>query len=487
MVLGMRSARSGWIMFLSRELDHDGYGRMEQHRSAGLLLDLEGVEVVAVDVEPDRGRTVWMRTSAQVETLCPGCGTPGWSVKGWTVTCPRDLGSEATLTRYRWLKRRFRCLQAGCGRKSFTESSPRVPARARLAVRLRERIGAEVAEQGRTVCSVAATRRVSWPVAHQAFADHVDPLLAGPLRRVRVVGIDEHRRGRARWRKDPATGKNVLVSDRWHTCFYDLSGTQGLLGQVEGRTSADAAYWLALAPAAWRQTVDAVVIDMCTIYLSAIRRALPQAVVAVDPFHVVQLANNKVHEVRRRVTRERHGRRGRKNDPEYGVKNLLVRNREDLTDRQLARMWNALDGDGTHGTRQILAAWIAKEKLRDVLALSASRTGTTPTARQVHERLYDFWTWCSTCEDIPEILSLATTIGTWAHGIVTAIVLGVSNARSEGLNRVAKLEARKAYGLRNPANQRRRVRWAATRSDRRPHTVTRKRSPKVIEQNHQPA
>ena len=118
-------------------------------------------------------------------------------------------------------------------------------------------------------------------------------------------------------------------------------------------------------------------IDMCTIYLSAIRRALPQAKVAVDPFHVVQLANDKVHEVRRRVTRERHGRRGRKNDPKYGVKNLLVRNREHLSDQQMAKMWNALDGDGTTGTRQILAAWIAKEKLRDVLALSASRTGTT--------------------------------------------------------------------------------------------------------------
>lgn len=32
------------------------------------------------------------------------------------------------------------------------------------------------------------------------------------------------------------------------------------------------------------------------------------------------------------------------------------------------------------------------------------------------------------------------------------ILTGVTNVRSEGLNRVAKLEARKAYGLRNPAN-----------------------------------
>ena len=41
------------------------------------------------------------------------------------------------------------------------------------------------------------------------------------------------------------TGEYSLLADRWHTCFFDLSGQQGLLGQVEGRTADDAAYWLA--------------------------------------------------------------------------------------------------------------------------------------------------------------------------------------------------------------------------------------------------
>ncbi|MFD5119882.1 transposase [Streptomyces sp. NPDC058385] len=53
-------------------------------------------------------------------------------------------------------------------------------------------------------------------------------------------------------------------------------------------------------------------------------------------------------------------------------------------------------------------------------------------------------------------------------------MLGVSNARSEGLNGVAKLEAREAYGFRNPANQRCCARWDATRSDCQMHSVTRR-------------
>ena len=41
-----------------------------------------------------------------------------------------------------------------------------------------------------------------------------------------------------------------------------------------------------------------------------------------------------------------------------------------------------------------------------------------------------------------------------------------TNAKSEGINRVAKLTARNAYGFRNPANQRLRVRCATTRRGR---------------------
>ena len=77
-------------------------------------------------------------------------------------------------------------------------------------------------------------------------------------------------------------------------------------------------------------------------------------------------------------------------------------------------------------------------------------------------------TWCAQNDDIPEILSLAKTISRWEDQIVAAVLTGVTNAASESLNRLAKLEARQAYGFRNPANQRRRVRMAYTRSTRRP-------------------
>ena len=57
-----------------------------------------------------------------------------------------------------------------------------------------------------------------------------------------------------------------------------------------------------------------------------------------------------------------------------------------------------------------------------------------------------------------------------------AVLTGVSNARSEALNRIAKLEARQAYAFRNPANQRRRVRTACTRDNRRAQDAVLRRS-----------
>ena len=192
---------------------------------------------------------------------------------------------------------------------------------------------------------------------------------------------------------------------------------------------------------------------------------LPAAQIVVDLFHVVQLAVKMTGDVRRRVVREKYGRRGRSGDAEYGVKGLLVRNLEHLTPARFAKIMDTLGAD-RHG-QEILAAWIAKEKLRDVLNLRARITGSVPCERNVRDRLACFYDWCAQNDDIGELVTLARTISRWEDEIVAAILTGVTNARSESLNRIAKLEARKAYAFRNPANQRRRVRTACTRGTRR--------------------
>ncbi|HUK71175.1 MAG TPA: ISL3 family transposase [Streptosporangiaceae bacterium] len=441
------------------------------------MFALDGAEVAEVDEEPGGGRTVWVMTADPAARVCPLCETASEHVREQVVTRPADIGHGRGQVRVAWVKRRWECRVASCPRGTFTESLPAVPPRCRVTERLRDHAGRLIAEDGRTVAQAARECGLSWPVAHAAFAATADPLLDQPPAPVAHLGIDEHRRGRPRWRADAETGEYVLLADRWHTCFFDLSGDQGLLGQVEGRTADDAAYWLAQAPAAWRDAIRIVAIDMCAIYASAVRRALPRAQLIVDLFHVVQLAVKMTADVRRRAVREKYGRRGRSGDAEYGIKSLLVRNLEHLRLDQFAKVVDTLGAD-RHG-QEIAAAWIGKEKLRDVLNLRARVTRSTPCERDVRGRLASFYDWCAQNDDIAELLTLARTISKWEDEIVAAVLTGVTNARSEALNRLAKLEARIAYSFRNPANQRRRVRIACTRTARRSPIVPPRRSRQV--------
>ena len=59
----------------------------------------------------------------------------------------------------------------------------------------------------------AAESGVSWPTAHQAFTEQADAVLGRPLWPVRVLGIDETRRGRPRFLQDPQTGEYVQVKN----------------------------------------------------------------------------------------------------------------------------------------------------------------------------------------------------------------------------------------------------------------------------------
>jgi transposase len=447
--------------------------------TASVLFGVEGLQVTDAQAGPDGTLEVWAVTDYPAAAACPDCGTVSARRHDTVLARPRDVRRGGDPVAVRWVKRRWKCDEEACCRKTFTEWLPQVPPRCRITARLREQAGAEVSDRGITPAEAARHAGISWPVAHEAFAAAAGPVLEQALAPVAHLGIDEHRRGRPRWERDGETGEYMLLADRWHTCFFDLSGEQGLLGQVEGRTADDTAYWLAGASPAWRDAVRVVAIDMCSTYACAVRRMLPGAQIAVDLFHVVHLAVKMTGDVRRRVVRGKYGRRGRSGDPEYGIKNLLVRNLEHLTGVQFAKIVSILQADPAG--QEIAAAWIGKEKLRHALNLRARVTGSVPCERDVRDRLFAFYDWCAQNDDIPELLSLARTVSRWEDEIVCAVLTGVTNAASESLNRLAKLEARLAYGFRNPANQRRRVRIACTRGRRRKsrtatsnrtHTVT---------------
>lgn len=141
----------------------------------------------------------------------------------------------------------------------------------------------------------------------------------------------------------------------------DLAGGQGLLGQVEGRTSIAVKDWLQQRGEDWRQGVRFVAIDMCTVFKAAIRDAIPRARLVVDHFHLVQLANQALTEVRRRVTVQVRGRQGRKGNREWELRNRLTRSAARMHATHLDQMVDDLHALPTGIGTPILTAWNARK------------------------------------------------------------------------------------------------------------------------------
>ena len=169
---------------------------------ATLLLSLDGLAVTGV--ERGAAETLLVEVATADETAaaaCPTCGVISTRVKEYVCTRPRDLAQGRTRMELVWRKRRWYCREPWCGRKSFTESMPAVPPGARITTRLREHAGDLVVDGlCATVAAAGRMTGVSWPTAMDAVRAAAQRVLDEAPDPVEVLGVDEVRRGRPRWR-----------------------------------------------------------------------------------------------------------------------------------------------------------------------------------------------------------------------------------------------------------------------------------------------
>jgi transposase len=411
-----------------------------------LLFDLPGFQVVSCE-ENDTGvrRVVVMQVAE--EHACPRCGVLAGG-KPYDVRESRikDLPFGHRPLEVIWRKRRYRCAEPRCPQRVFTERSAQVAPRCRLTGRLRTRLEQAASRSARALSDVAAEYGVSWWSVHQALLVAAIDRAGVPAAPVQVLGLDETRARSPRWTWVHDAGWRL--SNPWMTSFVDLDlGRPGwLLGLVPGRSGAAVTTWLTAQPQAWRAGIEVVALDPSAPFAAAIRRLLPQATLVVDHWHLVRLANQAVTEVRQRVAREQYGRRGRKADPAWAHRRLLLSAGDRLSRRGLARLTHVLAVDDP--SNEIGAAWGIKELLRQLLA--------APTPHDARHRLFRFYD-AVLDADMPETTRLAETISTWWPAIEAFLKLRITNARTEGSNRVIKQLKRVGCGYRNQANYERRI------------------------------
>jgi len=272
----------------------------------------------------------------------------------------------------------------------------------------------------------------------RALREHGQPLVDDPARTAVVasLGMDE-----TAW----------LRANREHHTLY-VSGlvdtaSGRLLDVVPDRSAKAVMGWLSRRDRRWLARVGVVTLDPHRGYATAVGVHLGHAVLVVNDFHVVQLANRVIDEVRRRVQQQHTGHRGRKRDPLYGIRKLLLKGCEDLDAvgwRRLADGLRAGDPDG-----EVNAAWQLKEITRDLY-----RTHDLGRAREVLELLY---AWAD-CTQIRELHRFAGTVRRWEQEILNWHVTGgASNGPTEAVNLAIKRIKRVGRGFRSFDNYRLRL------------------------------
>jgi len=342
--------------------------------AATMLLGISGLVVTAVAEEDDGWLAVDVMTHPGLREKarrCPGCGARG-AIKDWDVTTPRDLPLGGRRIRPRWRKMRLECGNAQCPVGTFTEWLPAVPPRARITARMRTRIGQDIGDDLMPVSQAARRHGVSERTAAAAFTGYADTQLAdlrehaGP---VEAAGIDEFRRGIP----GPARGDGRARSE-WFTHLVDLDNG-GTLGLAQERTG-EAGKTLV---SEHEGTLRYLAMDLSAPY----RTAVPAGVkVIADAFHLVKLANRKIDDAFRRLgyrTEHSHEDLGLPRPLHY----MLRHNIETISPEHLDIIITTLDGDGDG--QQIAAVWIAKEQLRAILALRATKTHVTPAPSAVRQ------------------------------------------------------------------------------------------------------
>jgi transposase len=215
---------------------------------------------------------------------------------------------------------------------------------------------------------------------------------------------------------------------------------------VKGNTAADLRRWTQGADPAWLKAITVVATDLAESFRAGLSPGLDHATRVADPFHVVRVGNRCLDKVRRRVQNETLDHRGRKDDPLYRIRKLLLTGGERLDEDGNARMLLGLRAGDPKD--EVLGAWLAKESVRDVYLTADRAVAATLLDKAIAGCIGD---------EVEEIRSLGHTLKSWRTEILAHHDTGASNGPTEGLNLCVKQVKRCGHGFKKFENYRLRV------------------------------
>lgn len=273
-----------------------------------------------------------------------------------------------------------------------------------------------------TIQDVASHLGVSWDTVKDMekryLKERFDP---PPLRGIRHVAIDEI-----------ATRKGHV----YKTIVLDLDSGHVLhVGDGKG-VSAVKPFFKRLRRA--HVKLEAIAMDMSSAYLAAVREFAPGTPVVFDRFHVMQLVNQHIDELRRAYFRDAENAQ---RELVKGVRFLLLMSPETLEKREEKRPGSkARLKEALALNEPLNKAYYLKEKIRLLWDQRTRGRGALVLRQCIAEAM---------SSGVRDLMKLAKTLTVHADGILAYFDHRISSGPLEGTNNKIKVLKRMAYGYRD--------------------------------------
>lgn len=378
------------------------------------LINLEGVKFKDIDIQEDVIR-FFVAPLHDVQ-LCPKCCKPTSLLVDIKPKVYKDLDLTTRTCYIEIDLRRFECKDCFC---TFNEPLSFAKPHRRYTSRFEDQIYKCCQET--TASYTALQFGISDKSATDIYLNRAkqqeeerDSLLP-----TQVIGIDE------------------IAMHKGHKDFVlvitDLTNKR-VIDVLKDRKKATLEAYIAGWSDEFKKEIKFVAIDLWSPYRSVVESTLLNAKAVADRFHVMQNVNKALDNCRKQAKRE-------SDEPEIwkGTKYVVLKNREDLTEKQeeiLAKVLNT--------SEYLKICYEVKESFRSIFNDSMNK-------EEARSKLYK-WVLDIVRRGITGYYEFVRTLLNWEKNILNYFEDWVSSGFVEGVNNKIKLIKRKAYGFMNFEN-----------------------------------
>ena len=383
------------------------------------LLDVEQVQVLDVTLQEDAGApalVISVRPTKGARGRCSQClrRCPGYD-QGGGVRRWRALDHGSTMVFVQAAAPRVTCGQHGVVIAAVPWARPG----ARATRAFEDQCAWLAARAAKTV--VGELMRTSWRHVTAIIERVVADGLAGRdvLAGLKRIGIDEisHRKGH-----------------RYLTCVVDQDSGR-LVWAAPGRNSETLQQFFDQLGPVRCEALTHVSADGAQWIHDTVTANAPQAVLGLDPFHVVGWATRELDKVRRQAWNMMRSNGSAQASSMKGSRWALLKNPGDLTPEQRGSVASIAKTN-----RHLYRAYLLKEQLRAVFQVKG----------QAGRELLAGWIAWARRSQLPGFIALAKTLKRFQQLIWNTLIHSMSNAQSEATNTHLRALTRRAYGFHSP-------------------------------------